>query len=57
MQWKKPEFQEINMSAEIGGYQEEEGGRYPQSQPRAEPKGDVTYTGAELSQEARPEIS
>ena len=29
MEWQKPEFEEINMSAEIGGYQEEEGGRYP----------------------------
>ncbi|MDB6036133.1 MAG: hypothetical protein JWM16_6471 [Verrucomicrobiales bacterium] len=31
MDWQKPEFEEINMSAEIGGYQEEEGGRYPLS--------------------------
>ena len=29
MIWQKPEFEEINMSAEIGSYQEDEGGRYP----------------------------
>ncbi len=29
MEWQKPEFEEINMNAEIGSYQEDEGGRYP----------------------------
>jgi hypothetical protein len=29
MDWKKPEFEEISMNAEIGSYQEDDGGRYP----------------------------
>ena len=29
MEWRKPEFEEISMNAEIGSYQEDEGGRYP----------------------------
>jgi hypothetical protein len=39
MDWKKPEFEDINMNAEIGSYQEDEGGRFPvgAGHPRMEP--------------------
>jgi hypothetical protein len=40
MQWIKPDFQRINMSAEIGSYQEEDGGRYPNVPLRNETLGE-----------------
>ena len=37
MQWQPPEFTDINMSAEIGGYQDEFEERTPGTPPLVEP--------------------
>ena len=36
MSWEAPAFEEINMSAEIGGYQGDDGGGNQPPAPRAE---------------------
>jgi len=41
MRWETPAFEEINMSAEIGGYQGDDGGGNQPPAPEAAPSSDA----------------